>query len=100
MSAEQTYQRRILSWLRRQPRIFAFKIITANISGIPDVIAVVRGRFVAIEVKSQDGHTSRIQKYIHNKIKKAGGVALVSRPSNYEEFKATINNLEGVQSYE
>lgn len=61
--------------------------------GIPDLLAVVNGKFVAIEVKAEKGKLSTLQRYNIEAIKMCGGIALVLRPSGFEEFKNLIEEL-------
>lgn len=49
-------------------------------SGIPDILACYKGRFIAIEVKRPEGGvTSPLQKLKLKQIEDAGGVAIVAR---------------------
>lgn len=59
-------------------------------SGIPDVLACVNGYFVAIEVKAANGKPSELQLYNIEAIKKAGGIAIVLYPKDFEMFKNLI----------
>lgn len=55
---------------------FAFKVHGGPwmMAGLPDIIACVGGRFVCIETKMPDGgKPSKIQEFVHAKIRKAGG---------------------------
>ena len=62
--------------------------------GVPDILACVNGHFVGIEVKAEKGIVSELQKYNIEKIKKANGIALILRPSNFDEFKLLIKELK------
>jgi Holliday junction resolvase len=59
-------------------------------AGVPDIVGCLNGRFVGIEVKREDGKVSEIQKINLEQIRKAGGIALVVRPSGFEEFKEKL----------
>ncbi len=61
--------------------------------GIPDLLCCVNGKFLAIEVKGDDGEPSKLQLHEIEEIKKAGGVALVSYPDDFEELKELIRGL-------
>lgn len=61
--------------------------------GVPDIIACVNGNFVAIEVKASNGTASDLQKYNIEKIKEAGGIALIAYPEDYEDLKILIRRL-------
>ena len=46
-------------------------------SGVPDIVACFRGKFFGIECKAGKGDTTTLQDRELDKIRKAGGVALV-----------------------
>lgn len=73
---EQYLQKRILDFLSSRGA-YAVKIISANHSGVPDILACVNGKFVAIEVKNGT-KLSELQEYNIRKIQEAGGIAIVS----------------------
>lgn len=79
MVSEKTIENKIKSYL---DSIGAYYIKThGNVfskSGVPDIIACVNGRFVAIEVKKPDGRVSELQKANIKLIKQSGGVAFVA----------------------
>lgn len=57
-------------------------------------MACVNGYFVAVEVKAQNGKPSELQLYTIDKIRKAGGFAMVLYPSAFERFKDFIHDLK------
>lgn len=69
----------ILRLLKKRPRCFAWKTHGGmyGTAGIPDVIACVDGRFVALEVKQPGGRPTALQTATLEKIRAAGGVAEV-----------------------
>ncbi|HLN19159.1 MAG TPA: VRR-NUC domain-containing protein [Patescibacteria group bacterium] len=50
-----------------------------EIIGISDILAVIGGRFVAIEVKSKTGKPTPSQLIFMDKVNKSGGLAFVAR---------------------
>ena len=46
-------------------------------SGVPDLLACIKGTFVGIEVKTPTGRTTKIQDYQIDQINKSGGIAVV-----------------------
>ena len=48
-------------------------------SGIPDIVAIVSGEFIGIEVKSATGKPTELQKICGRQIEEAGGTWLVVR---------------------
>lgn len=63
-------------------------------SGVPDILACVRGHFVAIEVKAPNGKPSELQLHTIATIRQAGGFAVVLYPSGFDKFKEFITDLK------
>ena len=62
--------------------MFAFKVHGGPhmMAGLPDIIVCVEGKFIGLETKLPDGgNATPIQKFVHGKIKAAGGQAQVVR---------------------
>lgn len=49
------------------------------INGVSDILGVMNGRFIAIEVKSAKGRLSESQKDFIHEVKQHGGIAFVAR---------------------
>ena len=64
-------------------------------AGIPDLLICVNGYFVAVEVKGDKGKPTDLQLYNIERIKKAGGVAMVLYPKGFDDFKQLIYELKG-----
>jgi len=87
---EQHIQSKILSLLKTNG-IYSIKTVVTNKSGVPDILCcmphVIRedmvgetlGIFTAIEVKSESGVVSPLQKYNIDAINSLGGNAFVAR---------------------
>ena len=63
-------------------------------SGVPDLICCIGGRFVGVELKTDNGKASELQQYNIDKIIQSGGVALVLRPSGFKDFKSMVEKLK------
>lgn len=65
--------------------------------GIPDILACVKGTFIAIEVKADKGKPSELQ--IHNlkKIDAAGGYAILLYPDDYYLFLDLLIHLVNME---
>ena len=63
-------------------------------SGIPDILACVNGHFLAIEVKAENGKPSELQLHHIEKIKQAGGHAVIVKPSQFNKLKKLIQELK------
>jgi len=92
LASESAYQTIIMQWIRdNYPRSFVWKAAAGPYSrgGIPDICAIINGRFYGFEVKRPYlGKLSRLQEETIKAIKAAGGkAAVVSFP---EEVEAVI----------
>lgn len=60
-------------------------------AGIPDLILCYKGRFIGLEVKTDDGKPTKLQEATIRKIKACGGIAAVVR--SVAEVKAVIESI-------
>lgn len=82
--------RAILTHLRSLDGCFCWKEHGGpyGTNGIPDIICCYHGRFVAFEVKTDTGKTTKLQEAVIRKICRAGGSALIVR--SVEDVKAAL----------
>ena len=66
-------------------------------SGIPDLLICCNGRFVAVEIKSATGSPSDLQRKKIREIRKAGGIAFVLYPNQFEMFKEMIRRIKNAE---
>lgn len=94
MASEKNFENRIKKFLADRGcwfvKYFANRMTK---SGVPDILACVNGRFVAIEVKASNGHPSELQIWNRDKIREAGGIAIIVYPEQWEDFVDLINEL-------
>jgi len=87
--SESAIQKQILDLLKRR-RIFHYRNNTGGAKlkghyvhfgriGAPDVICVINGKYVGIEVKNTKGELSRKQVEFRAELEKAGGIYLLVR---------------------
>lgn len=71
----------IKKYLKTVPELFFWKEHGGQYgtAGIPDVIVCYRGRFIALEVKTQRGKPTVLQEVTIRQILKAGGIATIVR---------------------
>ena len=62
-------------------------------SGIPDVIACHKGKFLGIECKAGKGKTTALQDRELAAVAAAGGAALIINETNLQLLKDTLDNL-------
>lgn len=63
-----------------------------SLKGVSDIIGIVDGRFIAIEVKNRTGKLSPEQRQFINKINVSGGLAFVAR--SIEDVEREMKDAE------
>lgn len=58
--------------------------------GVPDIVGCLNGVFFGIEAKAGKGETTALQDRELQRIRDAGGIALVVNEENIEELKTTL----------
>lgn len=97
MEREKTFENKIKKYISDEIQKawgFKFHAGTYTQSGIPDLIYCINGRFVAIEVKKEKGKPTELQKRKIKKIIQDGGVAVIIKPSQFEDLKKLIMAVE------
>jgi hypothetical protein len=62
-------------------------------SGVPDIIACVRGRFLAIECKAGAGKLTALQERELATIEEAGGISYVINETSLESLEVCVRDL-------
>ena len=90
---EKDITNKILKYLKTQDKCYCFKEHGGSYgsAGIPDIICCFHGRFVAFEVKTEKGKTTKLQDVNIRNIREACGVALVVR--SLDEVKDALKEL-------
>lgn len=63
-------------------------------AGLPDMQVTVHGANLDVELKSETGRPAPLQTWMVKRIQEAGGMALILRPQEFEEFKALVRELK------
>ena len=81
--------------IRAIPGSYWFRIESTKTGvGIPDVLGLIRGVFIAIECKrSSKEKPTKIQRFVLENIAENGGIAIVANPDNFRAI------LEGLQHF-
>jgi len=98
---EADIQRLILDWLAAK-RIFHYRQNTGAVKtedrffrfgtvGAPDIVAVIAGQYVGIEVKAPRGSQSPGQREFEGRLRMAGGVYVLAR--SLEDVEAALRPL-------
>ena len=93
MKSEAEIQAQIINMIHACfPNAYYFKVHDELTEGLPDIIGCLRGRFFAIEIKSEKGTLKRNQDMNLRLIKMAEGCSMVARSP--QEAKEFLTNLE------
>lgn len=84
---------KVLPFLQTLPGTHVMAIQQMSFVGDPDFVLCVRGRFVSVELKSEEGAPRKLQKYIAQNIEKSGGIALFAYPQNWEQIQKLLLQL-------
>ncbi len=88
---EKQFQKQVTDFLHSQ-NIYYVKVWGGGFqrAGIPDLLCCIRGKFVALELKTEKGTPTVLQKYNIFKIQESGGFARILRPSEFAKFKREV----------
>ena len=94
MAGEKLFENKVKKWLKSN-NIWYFKVWGSMFqkAGVPDILACVGGRFVALEIKDEKGKPSKLQEYVISEINKSGGYARFVYPSDYDELTSELQAL-------
>jgi Holliday junction resolvase len=82
---ESTYQRKLKKHFEGNGWL-VIKIIRATVNGYPDLMLLHPDRpTIFIEVKDEHGVLSKVQEYRIKELQAKGFIAMVTKPSNYDE---------------
>ena len=59
-------------------------------AGIPDLLVCYHGKFIGIELKTDKGNASVLQKYNIAKIQEAEGIGIILRARTFKKFRYEI----------
>lgn len=95
MAAEKQFENKIKAYLKEKGAWFIKYWAGAQYtkSGVPDLLVCYKGKFIAIEVKAENGKPSELQLYNLRKIEEAGGMSFLLYPRDFDNFKNIIENL-------
>lgn len=85
--SESAFQKKVLNWLKSIPDCYIVKVVRANRSGVHDIITCHKGKFKSLELKSDYGKMSSLQKIHAHEVRDAGGMFWEVKPANFEMVK-------------
>lgn len=97
---EHQFQKIVKDRLKKTPKLWHFTKEALAIRGLPDIVGLYKGRFFAWELKKSQSEANRktgrivLQRYTLALIRKAGGIAEIIHPDNFEEMYQNLLALE------
>jgi len=94
--SESNFRKRVLKFLKSYEIEGKLVVITTqmvSLRGISDILLCVCGRFVAVELKAEDGRPSELQTRFLQRIEHAGGHSYLLYPDGFEHFKEDIKGM-------
>jgi len=94
---ETVFRRQVCAWIDEQlVHCVRMTIQQVALCGTPDLLLCLNGRFVALELKAEDGKATALQRHILDKIiSKGRGVSFVAKPSNWLEIQKRLLEIDG-----
>ena len=95
MGAEKNFENKVKAFLKNQG-CWVLKTWSNGVqrSGVPDLLVCCDGYFLGVELKAESGKPSDLQLWNIEKIREAGGIAIVLYPNRYEHFQKLIEYLK------
>lgn len=77
---ESKIQKKIVNYLEQEEGAYIVKVVSATKAGVPDILCCIRGKFLAIEVKTPatSKNVSPLQRWNLDRIEEAKGYSLVA----------------------
>jgi len=84
--------------LKALPETWVCKIAQTSKRGTPDILMCMSGVFVAIELKTDTGKTSKLQEHNLSRIAASRGISIVMTPSNLHEMLERLKSISQIFS--
>lgn len=99
MASEKNFEKKVKAFLHDQ-ECWVLKTWSNGVQrkGVPDLLVCCNGYFLGVELKAAHGNPSDLQLWNIDQIRKAGGIAIVLYPNQFEEFKIMIKALNTINT--
>lgn len=92
MTPEKKVKNKVTTLLKAAGAYYFYPVTSGyGSSGVPDIVACYKGRFLGIECKAGRGKTTALQEHNLAQIEQAGGIALVINENNIHEVESWLN---------
>ncbi len=94
MTPEAKVKKKVVQILKQHGAYYFYPVTGGyGRSGVPDIIACYKGRFIGIECKAGTNKPTALQQKNLTDIELADGIALVVNEENIEEVCRTLENI-------
>ncbi len=102
MAAEKNFENRVKDFLKENGCWFLkyWGGAAYTKKGIPDLLVCCKGRFIGLELKAPNGKPSDLQIFNLRGIDRAGGLAVLLYPKDYDLFKQLVDDPDDKELYE
>lgn len=92
MTPEAKVKKRVVAVLKKHGAYYFYPVTGGyGRSGVPDIVACWKGRFIGIECKAGDNTTTPLQEKNLREIRESGGVALVITEKDIAWFESAMD---------
>lgn len=94
---EGQFQEQVIKYLKSLDKCWYCKVWGGGYqkSGIPDILACINDKFVAIELKAPKGVATELQKRNIRLINECGGYGVILYPKDFDKFKMEVEGFNG-----
>jgi Holliday junction resolvase len=91
---ERKVKKKVIEILKRHKAYYAMPVASGfGNAGVPDILACLRGKFIAIECKANGGKCTALQLSNLEQIAKAGGGAYVIDENSLHVLEAVLSSI-------
>ena len=90
---ETSFKEQVQLDIKKLKQCWGFKTDEKARRGIPDIILSLHGRFVAIELKTDEGEPDPLQTLTIEKIRATDAIAFITQPSLWKEHYKLLESV-------
>lgn len=95
MASEKEFEKKVKAFLHEQ-ECWVLKTWSNGVQrkGVPDLLVCCNGFFLGVELKAENGEAKDLQLWNIDQIRKAGGIAIVLYPNQFDLFKDMVAEIK------
>lgn len=96
MTPEAKVKAKVTATLKAYGAYYFYPVTSGyGVSGVPDIVGCVNGKFFAIECKAKSNKPTMLQERNMQRIRDCGGVAIVVNEENLNDVQEMLTQLQG-----